>query len=129
LLHRHGRNLAISEDVTSPFGLAALTVMSRQCQRPYSGKNMDKRNPDGSYMNESEIVEDIVREIRSSPTLLDEWNKLESWEVGLMHFGAGMNIRSAYGLWEKNNPHFRFKDADDVSGDILEKVWQALHLH
>jgi hypothetical protein len=86
---------------------------------------MDKRNPDGSYMSESQIIEDVIQDIKSSPFVLQQWSKLKLSEVSDLHFGAGLNIRNAYGLWKDDNPHFKSKHPDDASGDILEKVGKA----
>jgi uncharacterized Zn finger protein len=43
------------------------------------------------------------------------------------HSSVGRDIRNNYGLWEKNNPWVQNQHPDDVSFDVLKKVWRLVN--
>lgn len=99
-------------------------------------------NPDGSFMSEDEIVEDILaHRIDDAETYelllydfdppVSEDDKLAIMASGFnpnafARFQFGMWIRNSYGLWNTTNPHVTFdphrRHPDNIAGRVIEKV-------
>ncbi|WP_315740016.1 hypothetical protein [Bradyrhizobium sp. SZCCHNR1093] len=94
----------------------------------------------GSYLDEDDMVADIVAKLKADPVALQRWLDPVSWRPPIMnpylaelkkepdHAGclwhAGMSIRNFYGLWHASNPHTAFDIHDDVEimdGMITDK--------
>ena len=79
-------------------------------------------------MNLDEAVESIKSEM--PPDFIEFVKKSNSSGV---HFGLGMQIRNDWSLWDLENPLVKWFDkeygithADDISGLILDCVWQDI---
>jgi hypothetical protein len=77
-------------------------------------------NPDGSFMSEDQIVDDIVAnqlDVETRRQLLSpDFSPLDA------HFGLGGWVRNTYGLWDEGNPHVGRCHPDDISERVVEKV-------
>lgn len=98
------------------------------------------RNPDGSYMDEDQIVDHIVR-VSGTPEIkkqLCSFSKKE--DLIRLHNGLGRYIRNSYGLWMEDNPLTRAGNmyvnpetgiadhpfhADQCSMRIIERIWEV----
>jgi hypothetical protein len=77
-------------------------------------------NPDGSFMSEDQIADDIVghqldAEARKQ-LLAPDFSPIDA------HFGLGLWIRNSYGLWDESYPRALFDDPDEISQRVIEKV-------
>lgn len=53
---------------------------------------------------------------------------LEKEEMIKYHHSIGRWIRNTFKLWFEDNPTLNGKHPDDVSGEILEGIWETVHL-
>lgn len=116
-------------------------------------EHTDFRNEDwlGKFLNEDEIVEDLLQRIIIDPIAIERWLDERSWRYPILIHGikdsspehagclvfAGMHIRNFYGMWSKDNPYTVFSDEsiddskhpDNFSARVIERVKDALQMH
>lgn len=110
----------------------------------------------GSYLDEDEIVSDMLAKIEADPEAVKRWTDPASWRMPIgkdgkieddapKHAGClmfvGMQVRNYYGLWREDCPYTKadgpdleitdgvITDArhpDNVSGRIIDRVRAAL---
>ena len=115
-------------------------------------RQSDIRNSDGSYMNEDEIVQDIIDALKGNPGselegLLKSGFKTEPSEFDLTtppfsnfldtyaKISFGRYLRNTYGLWQEDNPHVCInpdpnadgiidhpRHPDNLSGTIIDRL-------
>lgn len=88
-------------------------------------------NPDGSWMTEDEIVEDILSVM--TPEDRRTWESIAYEDLITAHFTTGMAIRNQYGLWKPDNPtpsapYSEYPGdhemhPDQISMRVIQKVW------
>lgn len=104
------------------------------------------------YLNEEEIVADMVARIKADPEGVKRWTDPHSWKMPIMGDGkmdpnapdyagcllfVGMQVRNHYGLWHKecpitkgDGPDLEITDGiitdarhpDNLSGRIIDRV-------
>jgi hypothetical protein len=83
----------------------------------------------GEFLREEEIVEDMLKTIRSDPVALKRWIDPASWSFPFYtdektpdHAGClvfvGMMMRNYYGLWHKENPFVYLNPPPNADGII-----------
>lgn len=80
--------------------------------------------PEFVFKSDDEIVEDLLAKMSSeSKTTLRETPFASL--IGF-HFTAGRALRNEYKLWDPLNPYLNGRHPDDVSHEIIEKLWRRL---
>jgi hypothetical protein len=93
----------------------------------------------GSYLNEDDIVADVLKRVTADEVAIKHWLDPVSWKMpNLMsvvgsvlkrndvpdHAGclmfAGMSIRNFYGLWHASNPHTEVEDLEITAGIVTD---------
>jgi hypothetical protein len=78
------------------------------------------------FLSKYEIVRDYIALL--TPETREKWMRSGCEELLKFHWGIASWIRSHYRLWHPENPYSRKGyRADDVSMQIIEKVWNELH--
>jgi len=78
------------------------------------------KNPDGSYMNKEQIVEDLPAKM-SKEDLMKVTNMIPD-DLIMLHHGLGTWIRNSYGLWTEDYPHIPTgSNADDFSFEVIQE--------
>jgi len=99
-----------------------------------------------TYLTKEQIADAIIDRI--IPEEINHVKSLEREDMAMFHHSVGMEIRNDYGLWNEDNPLTMqwFEDhgkdnhidengvdchpnhPDQVSGDILEMIWEKVQI-
>jgi len=83
------------------------------------------KNPDGSFMDEDQIVKDLPTQLMEVD--LHALRNMKEDDLILLHHGLGRWIRNSYGLWAKDYPYIPAgSNTDDFSFEIIKKFHASI---
>jgi hypothetical protein len=119
--------------------LASLLKLSNLMRGLGKKEKPQQENWLGAYLNEDDVVTDVLKRVSSDPVAVQRWLDPWSWQfppigarpipfapkldipdhAGCLLF-APMSIRNYYGMWHANNPYTEAEDFELTDGYITD---------